>query len=41
MELAIAATLVVVMLFAGFRMEPLLAMVDAPLKLLALRFGDG
>jgi NADH-quinone oxidoreductase subunit M len=41
MELAIAGTLVVVMLFAGFRMEPLLAMVDAPLKLLALRFGDG
>lgn len=41
MELAIAGTLVVVMLFAGFRMEPLLAMVDPPLKLLALRFGNG
>jgi NADH-quinone oxidoreductase subunit M len=41
MELAIAGALVVVMLFAGFRMEPLLAMVDPPLKQLALRFGNG
>jgi NADH-quinone oxidoreductase subunit M len=41
MELAIAGTLVVVMLFAGFRMEPLLAMVEPPLKLLALGFGNG
>lgn len=39
-ELAIAGTLVVVMLFAGFRMEPLLAMVDAPVKALALRYGN-
>lgn len=41
MELAIAGALVVVMLFAGFHMEPLLAMVDPPLQLLALRFGNG
>jgi NADH-quinone oxidoreductase subunit M len=40
MELAIAGTLVVVMVLAGFRMEPLLAMVDAPLKALALRYGN-
>ncbi len=41
MELAIAGTLVVVMLFAGFRMEPLLAMVEPPLKLLAQVYGHG
>lgn len=39
MELAIAGTLVVVLLYAGFRMAPLLDLVDAPLKALALRFG--
>lgn len=38
MELAIAGTLVVVMLYAGFRMGPLLDLVDAPLKALATRF---
>jgi NADH-quinone oxidoreductase subunit M len=40
LELAIAGTLLVVMLFAGFRMESLLAMVDAPVKALALRYGN-
>lgn len=40
MELAIAGALVVVMLVAGFRMEPLLALVDAPVKALALRYGN-
>lgn len=39
MELAIAATLVLVLLFAGFRMAPLLDLVDAPMKALASRFG--
>ena len=38
MELAIAGALVVVMLYAGFRMGPLLDLVDAPLKALATRF---
>jgi NADH-quinone oxidoreductase subunit M len=38
-ELAIAGTLVVVMLFAGFRMAPLLDLVEVPLQALALRFG--
>ena len=38
-ELAIAGTLIVVLLFAGFKMAPLLDLVDAPLKALALRFG--
>ena len=40
MELAIAGVLVVVMLYAGFRMEPLLALVDAPARALGLRFGN-
>ena len=40
MELAIAGVLVVVMLYAGFRMEPLLVMVDAPARVLGLRFGN-
>lgn len=40
MELAIAGVLVVVMLYAGFRMEPLHELVDAPLKALATRFAD-
>lgn len=39
LELAIAGTLVLVLLLAGFRMAPLLDLVDAPLKALALRFG--
>jgi NADH-quinone oxidoreductase subunit M len=39
MELAIAGVLVVVMLYAGFRMEPLLVLVDAPARALGLRFG--
>lgn len=39
MELAIAGVLVVVMLYAGFRMEPLLMLVDAPARALGLRFG--
>ncbi|MFP5381289.1 MAG: NuoM family protein [Gammaproteobacteria bacterium] len=38
MELAIAGVLVIVMLYAGFRMEPLHELVDAPLKALAARF---
>lgn len=40
MELAIAGVLLVVMLYAGFRMEPLHELVDAPLKALAARFAD-
>ena len=40
MELAIAGVLVVVMLYAGFRMEPLLVLVDAPARALGLRFGN-
>lgn len=38
MELAIAGVLVVIMLIAGFRMAPLLELVDAPARALALRF---
>lgn len=38
METAIAGSLMVVLLFAGFRMTPLLDLVDVPMKALASRF---
>ncbi len=39
MELAIAGALVLVMLYAGFRMAPWLDLIEVPLKALAARYG--
>lgn len=39
MELVIAGVLVVVMLYAGFRMAPWLDLIEVPLKALAARYG--
>jgi NADH-quinone oxidoreductase subunit M len=39
MELAVAGILVVVMLYAGFRMAPWLDLIEVPLRALAARYG--